>query len=236
MKTSNKILLFTFLAFLLLITAMQLVMYARYKRGEVTVALKWASPEQIPIGNVKYVKAFGLERLRVKLANELSLSIEKLDADSVSWEVAGDTLIIRSRPFTDRSLGNYSPSAEVILTLPAGIRLEADSSQIKLEHKSGSGAPSSFDVYLKTSSLNLGDSGDLSYDSVSVVAQNSRVAIFDRTEIGKFSVVLMNSFLEEDKATIGELRIRTDGEPEGGVKLSSKNLLKAKIESIHNNE
>lgn len=97
MRTSNKILLSTFIVTILIITAIHVVLSAKIKNGEiVTFHDANGSRERFALGNIKHVSIKGLEECRIVPGDSAILEIRRDYAASIKYRVTGDSLIIHA--------------------------------------------------------------------------------------------------------------------------------------------
>src|SRR5829696_7722228 len=98
MKKSNKLLLAGFLAVVLLISAIHITLYAKYKAGDYTIYnpeddltaqsmqsfpnILFVSVQNVPLGNVKYHDV---------------AQVEKGEEDDIQYVRKGDTLVITGK-------------------------------------------------------------------------------------------------------------------------------------------
>src|SRR5688500_17585935 len=96
MKTSNKLLLGIFLTIILLATTVQLMVYAKYKRGDYVKFKreKFVPMASVEIPAVRFISITGLGYCSVLHGDKPHLEIEKEKVDRVTYRVVNDTLVI----------------------------------------------------------------------------------------------------------------------------------------------
>jgi hypothetical protein len=105
MKTSNKILLGIFLATLLLTTTINLIVYAKYKRGDY-VPFERAEERltSVNLPAAKYVSITALCRVELSNSTTPGFEVHKGQEKGITYRMVGDTLVI---------LGNTSLPGEI---------------------------------------------------------------------------------------------------------------------------
>ena len=97
MKTSNKILLGVFLTILLLSATINLMVYAKYKRGQYEPFVR--EEERLTSVNLPAAKHVSITALcRVEIINSAApkLEVRKGEENGITYKMVGDTLVILS--------------------------------------------------------------------------------------------------------------------------------------------
>src|SRR6266700_4411475 len=116
MKTSNKILLGTFLTGMATVTLIHVALYARYKSGNI-VALAGADNSQLesvsfPV--IKFVSMDGLQNCTLIPADSMRLEIEKPNRSEVFFKQSGDTLFVSSDKHPGNKFFSGSPTYQPV--------------------------------------------------------------------------------------------------------------------------
>src|SRR5438067_13892015 len=96
MKTSNKILLIFLGMAILMITAVHLTLYAKYKKGEVSSFedVRDGRFEEHALPKIKYVSVIGFRRCNIIPAAEPKIKIFKMRDTRLAYKVVNDTLVV----------------------------------------------------------------------------------------------------------------------------------------------
>jgi hypothetical protein len=228
MKKSNKLLLGGFLALLLLISAIHVSLYAKYKAGNYTIynAEEDLIPQAIEsFPNVLLVSVRNVRGATVTFGDVAQM--EKSDESDVHYVRKGDTLLIAGNDSTNQGGFRHAVSFK----LPRNATLTAFNSSLsfKTDVKTGENNPV---IYLqKSAAVFDGTNGSLRLGHVKVIASNgSTVAFKDNTQVNSLDVQLSGSSFEYDDGDFGQLSIVTDSLSR--ISLPSKHLLKANIKTI----
>lgn len=212
MKKSNKILLGGFLAVLLLITAVHLTLYAKYKKDN--HAVPGRDPAQ-PFQNIKFVSVRNVSGATIKFGD--AVQMEKNEG-VMQYVQNGDSLLITGR--------NNAASFRV----PYSVTLSISNSTLsfKAGEKNLGNDPV---IYLQNSKAVFGAEGPLQLGRMKLVASDSSTAQFvGNVQAHDLEVQLSGSILEDVEGNFGSLTIITDSLSR--ISLQSKHLLKANIKTI----
>jgi phosphotransferase system IIB component len=245
MRTSNKILLGTFIAILFIITAIHAALYTKYKRNDfVTMTvLHNERYNSYDIKDVQSVLLTGLQNVTIIPADTARLEIEKNDNNDNNdnnmmryqfqhgvLTVKGDTTIIRNDNMPD----HIRAYQDVILYLPPIQNIKADFCELVINGKKDKANTSSLAIELHETNLHLGswnrdnDTAATWFDKVNVVkSQNSSIDISGNIIMKELSLNLEASNFEDGKLTCDSLFINTDNT--SSVKLSGKNIARTKF-------
>jgi hypothetical protein len=227
MKKSNKLLLVGFLTGLLLITAIHVSLYAKYKAGNYTIYnaeedLKRQSLHTFP--NILFVSLRNVPEGTVRFGDVAKM--EKGDEDIV-YVQKGDTLLISG---TD-SLGSRNIDYPVTFHLPYNATLSVVNSFLSFRggKKMAESTPV---IYLqKSQALFSGTETPLRFGHLKVVASDSSAVMFHgNTQVSNLEVQLSTSSIEYNGGDFGQLSITTDSASH--ISLQSKHLLKAAIKTL----
>jgi len=227
MKKSNKILLGGFVAALLLLTAVHLTLYAKYRSGDYTTynpdELQSMVMQSFP--HVKFVSVRNVEQATVSFGD--SVQVRKSDDETFTYVQRGDTLHISGID----SLNRQRSWSEVILNLPRNAAVQAYNSTLSFTDRKGALKNDAF-VYLEKSKAHF-FSGDepLRLGTLKLIATRNSGITFDNTSIDDLHVSLSDSELEDRKGSISQLTISTDSLSR--IALQAKHFSKAKSDTTH---
>jgi hypothetical protein len=223
MKKSNKLLLGGFLAFLLVLSAIHIALYAKYKAGDYTIYnaeddLAQLSMQQFP--NILFVSVRNVPGATVKFSDVAQ--VEKGKDDGVQYAQKGDTLQIT---------GNADQSEfrrPVTFYLPYNATLSLHNSSLSFE-SGKKGFQNNPTIYLqKSHAVFPGEQTPLSLGHLRLIASDRSGALFrGNTQVAHLDVRLSNSSIEATKGNWGQLSIVTDSLSR--ISLPAKQLLKATI-------
>jgi|SRR5687768_3270349 len=234
MKTSNKILLGTFLAVLLILFSVHISLYAKYKKGEFKIAGDDMWPTNMitySLDDVKYVSVDNLENLVIGQGDSSKLRYDKPikgDENMLSVTKKNDTLFLSGKNAKDKNGKWYKATS---LSLAGLLPLKIANSKIHMGTESSkSGAlliP--IDMMLDNSfmEVNIREETPMSFGTIKINAINkSRIDLYN-LKTNFLDIRLNNSFLEETTLVADSIRLMTDMDSK--FELSGKNLIKAKI-------
>ena len=227
MKKSNKLLLAGFLAVVVLITAIHVSLYAKYKNGNYTIfhAADLSPQSMEPFPNVLFISIRNVAGATVTFSD--MAAVEKVAEGNIQYVRSGDTLLITGRAGVNTRDFDYP----VEFHLPYNAKLSVHNSS--LSFKQGKTTVESNPViYLQNSqAIFSGAKSLLLLGHVKVVASDSSAALFyGNTQINNLEVQLSNSSFEHGEGNFGQLSIITDSLSR--LSLQSKHLLKASIKTI----
>ncbi|MET0391809.1 MAG: hypothetical protein ABW019_01655 [Chitinophagaceae bacterium] len=227
MKKSNKLLLGGLLTLILLIVAMHIALYAKYKNGDYTIYHPEDELADImkPFPGVSFVTLLNVYAVNVRFGDKAE--VEKGEEDVIQAVQKGDTLIITGQEYSDV----LEARRPVNITLPPGVTLSAFNSSLRIE-KGKQAVGGNPVIYLQKSHAVFLDNGNpLRLGQVKLIASDSSVAAFlGNTWVDYLDAQLSNSILEYNEGDAGGLSIVTDSVSR--ISLQSKHLLKAKITTI----
>ena len=223
MKKSNKLLLGGFLTLLLILAAIHIALYAKYKAGDYTIYneeddLTSLSMQQFP--NILFVTLRNVPEGTVKFSDVAQL--EKGKEDDFQYTRNGDTLQITG------TANQQEYRRPVTFYLPANATLSLFNSSFVFE--AGKEVTQNNPVvYLQNSrAIFPGNQGPFSLGHLRIVASdNSGVYFRGNTQVARLDVRLLNSEIEATESDFGQLSIETDSLSR--ISLPAKQLLKATI-------
>ena len=233
MKTSNKILLSTFLAVILIIVSVHVAIYAKYKSGNYTLVTDDMWPTNMitySLNDVKYVSVDNLENLVIRQGDSSKLRYDKPikgDENILSVTRKNDTLFLSGKSATDIN-GRWYRTINLSLAGLVPLRIANSKIHMGTELQKNAGAIP-IDMMLDNSfiEVNIRQKNAMSFGAIKINAINkSRINLYNLTT-NFLDVRLNNSFLEETTLVADSIRLETDMESK--FELSGKNLVKAKI-------
>jgi hypothetical protein len=228
MKKSNKLLLGGFLLGLLLITAIHVTLYAKYKAGDYTIynAEDDLTPQSMQtFPNILFVSVRNVPDARVKFSDVAQ--VEKDTDEGIQYIRRGDTLLITRKDTTNKEGLSYPLS----FSLPHNATLSVYNSSLSFISGKHSVDINPVIHLQKSQAFFSGSEGQLRFGHMKVTASdNSTIALQGNTQVANFEVQLSHSGIEYGDGDFGQLSITTDSLSR--ISLQSKHLLKAKINTI----
>lgn len=227
MKKSNKLLLAGFLAVVLLISAIHISLYAKYKAGNFTIFNP--AEDVTPLAmqsfpNVLFVSVRNVPNARVRFSDVAE--VEKEATDGLQYNRRGDTLLISGSANVHPDDVGYPAE----FYLPYNATLFVYNSHLSFEAGKKPAASNPVIYLQKSSAVFLGDKAPLRLGQVKLIATDSSTALFKGTNIADLDVRLSRSTIEYVEGDFGRLSIETDSLSR--ISLQSKHLLKANIKTI----
>jgi hypothetical protein len=231
MKKSNKLILAGFLLMVLIITAIHITIYAKYKNGEYTIYnvedhLMPDSMESFP--GIRFISVRNIPGGVAKFGD--IAQVEKIDENQIQYSRNGDTLIVTGR---DGGVNQRVVRDRVAFTFPYNTTLSFFNSSLTLKTGNKSTEINAELHLQKSSALFFGTDNPLRFGTMKVFASDSSIASFKgNTQIGNFEVQLSGSAIEYGEGNFDQLSIVTDSVSR--ISLQTKHLLKAKITTVPN--
>ena len=213
MKTSNKILLGVFLATLLLTATVNLIVYAKYKRGNyVPFERKEEQLTSVNLPAAKYVSIIALCRVELSNSATPGFEVHKGKEKGITYRMAGDTLVITSLPTELEQDGCNSQLLK--LHLPATTEVYAHSVGIRIIGKADSTQAPSYNIHLdKRSVLHTGyNDDDTRYiNQLLLVGNDTNFELDEHIIVSDLSLKMVNnSRFDDKKAEIRSLTLDVD--------------------------
>jgi hypothetical protein len=228
MKKSNKLLLGGFLAVVLLISAIHITLFAKYKAGNYTIyneteVLAPNAMQSFP--NILFVSVQNVPAATVTFTDVAQ--VEKSEEEELLQFVQkGDTLLIAPKKGVHENAFKYP----ITLELPANVTLTLTNSSVSFVAGKNTGEKNPVIHLQKAKAFFSGTESPLRFGNVKLIASNGSTATFQgNTQITNFEVQLSNSSLEYGEGDFGQLSIVTDSVSR--LSLQSKHLLKATIKN-----
>ncbi len=212
----------------MLITAIHVTLYAKYKAGNYTIYhaeddLERQSMQTFP--NILFMSVRNVPDATVKFSDEAG--VETGEEAGIVYVRRGDTLLITGRDSANQRGTGYP----VAFNLPYNAALSVFNSSLSFK-RGKKMAESNPVIYLqKSNALFGGTENPLQFGFMKVVASDaSAITFHGNTQISNLEVQLSASSLEYGEGDFGQLSIVTDSVSR--ISLQSKHLLKANIKTI----
>jgi hypothetical protein len=229
MKTSNKILLIYFLMALLIMTAVHLTLYAKYKRGEIVPfeRIREGRFEEHALPKVKYVSVTGFQRCNILPAAEPKIRIFKMRETRLKYSIVNDTLVITGDSSLAKQDFEQSPRnfQTINLYLPGTEEINAFYTSLFLNGGADSTSAPSWSINLSNgSALTTGDFNNKKafFNRLQVNANTSNVTFNNESVINELNVHASGSLINNQKADVKHLQLQMDDN--STIMLQGKNL------------
>lgn len=154
MRTSNKIILGIFVAPLIVLAALNLTLYAKYKSGNY-VTMEHGNENRVMrlvFTHVMSVAVYGLDNFSIVPADTAALEIEKQDNNRLRYVVQGDSLVIHGDSLAESKDNGGRNYRSVKLYLPGDASIIAHNSDVDIDGSKDSLKASSYHFYLNQNS------------------------------------------------------------------------------------
>jgi hypothetical protein len=230
MKTSNKLLLAIFLTIILLTTAVQLMVYAKYKRGEYVPFQRDNSPiTTFTIPPVRVVSITGLGGCEIISGDTAKLEIQDYKNSRVAYKMANDTLIIYDNgEYNSDQIKDGARNWHLVkVYLPDNVQINAQYANLKIGGNGDSAQAPSYTLHLgKNSYLGIlnhdRENVNLYYNQLHIISESSNISFDDHIIIKGLNIKLVDSRFEDQEALIGNMTM--DADSDSHVSLSGKNV------------
>lgn len=230
MKTSNKLLLGIFLMIIILVTTVQLMVYAKYKRGEyVQFQREQYSPmTSVEIPAVRFVSIKGLGNCVFMGADKPKLEIQKGNTGGLAYRVVNDTLYIVGDPANTRDdLQRGSRNNNLVnVYLPGAVPIRAADCSVRVGGAADSASAPSYNVKLENESyfsIKRGHNKSTVYfNQLTIHSEGSNIELDNHVFINDLDLQLIRSKIEDKEAGIRMLTMDVDSN--STVTLSGKNI------------
>lgn len=231
MKKSNKILLGGFLTAVLLLAAVHIGLFAKYKNGAFTAYneeddLQPMSLQSFP--HIKFVSVKNVNNVQLSFADTARVeSMDKEWMDVISLSQSGDTLHLTG-PDVSKQPNTYYRQLSVFVPQGADVNAVNSSLSFQAYNKFKSIFPLS--LHLNKSRIILeGHESPLQLGDVSLIARNESSVELRNVTIKNMDATLQKSSFVDTEGSIEQLSIVTDSISQ--ISLQTKHLLKAKLNS-----
>lgn len=238
MRTSNKILLGIFIAPLIILTLLQLTLYAKLKSGHF-VALKTVQEDRyirLEPKNINKVAVYGLNNFHIISSDSLKLEIEKDDRGHLHYVINGDSLVIHgdsiiNQPGREQDIERSYQSVNVYL--PSMTTIAADNSDITIQGSKDSLHAKSYHFLLRNSAgLKVEGDGDDSthvYFKMLVIQafHSAGIELTSHSFVNELQLSLVESAFTDNGAFLNQLSI--DADRASNISLKGDNLQKLNL-------
>ncbi|MES2777879.1 MAG: hypothetical protein V4722_27110 [Bacteroidota bacterium] len=226
MKKSNKLLLAGFILGLLLLSAIHIALYAKYKNGNYTIYnpadhQETGSAESFP--QVNFVSIRNIPGAFINFSNTAQVI---KDEAGIVYIRKGDNLLISAMDSVGRG-GTDRPR----LTLPYNATVHLFNSSVSFQ-KGQSDTAGNPVVYLHNAqAIFSGANTPLRFGHIRIIASGNSGVTFDQNSYADhLELILSNSSFGDSGSEFGQISIVTDSLSH--IALQSKHLIKAKINTI----
>jgi hypothetical protein len=238
MRTSNKILLGIFLTPLLILTLIQVALYAKYKSGNY-VSMKTVQENRFirkTLKNISNVKVYGLNNFRIMPSDSLRLEIEKDENSHLHYTITGNSLIIHGDSTGPRlnGSGDIIRSYQAVnLYLPSGATITADNSEVTVQGSKDSLKATSYHFSIVNSGSlkvdeNGNDSNHVYFKGLTIQASHSSgIELTAYSSILELQLTMIESAFTDNGASIDKLVINAD--KASNITLKGDNLGKLNV-------
>jgi len=236
MKTSNKIVLGIFVGPLLLLTLLQVTLYAKYKSGHY-VSMQSVQEDRfihVPLTNISHIAVYGLNNFKIMPSDNLKLEIEKEEISHLHYIVKGDSLIIHGDTLLTRSNGDKQTERsyqDVNLYLPmAAATILADNAEVTLlGSKDSVKARSYYFSIVNDASLKVDQNGEetkpVYFKGLTIKASHSSgIELTAQTRVMDLELTMIESAFTDNGASIEKLAV--DADKVSNITLKGDNLRK----------
>lgn len=228
MKTSNKILLGVFLTILLLSATINLMVYAKYKRGDYVPFVR--EEERLTSVNLPAAKYVSVTALcRVELINSVApkLEVRKGEENGITYKMVGDTMVIMSNTALPEKIEDGECNRQLLkLRLPATTEVYAHCADIKINGNTDSTLAPSYNIHLdKRSFLYTNDNDDDTryINQLLLWGDDTRFRLDPHIIVSGLNLKMANgSRFDDEKGEIRNLTLDVDNS--SAINLSGKSI------------
>ena len=197
MKTSNKILLGIFLTIISLSATINLMVYAKYKRGEYEPFAREESMVNYKLPALKFVSVTALCNVEIRNSDTPRFEVRKGEEEGIIYKMVGDTLVFQNK----RSLaegqmeGGECNYQYLILYLPANMQAGFTHAGVKIKGSADSTQAPSFNIQLHKNSRLVMDNwegGHKYINQLQLSGDNSSFDLHDRLSVKDMSLKLLD--------------------------------------------
>jgi len=230
MKTSNKIILAIIIVPLLVVTLVNITVYAKYKAGDMVSAGSADDKRytRTSFQNIRHIAIYALNNCRIVPSDSLLLQIQKEASGSLRYEVHGDSLVIHGEPQNGSGRGiepgerNFQ---DVKLFVPLMASILVDNSSVELSGNADSAKAASY-VFsvVNRGSIQVRNSEKLVYfKGLSIQASKANgIELTAETRVEDLQLSIVGGEFADNGASIQQLTIHAD--KESRLSLTGDNL------------
>lgn len=229
MKTSNKILLGVFLTIIVLSATINLMVYARYKKGDYVPFVREESADltTVNLPASKYVSITGLCNVELINSNKPWFEIRQNEEKGIVYKMVGDTIVISSKNLLiNDQMENVECNFQLLkLHFPAATQVFANYAHVRVKGTADSAQAPSFNIHLnKKSILLMYDENDSKFlNQVTLSSDKSNINLEDRLVINNLNLKLANSS-QFDSKKAGIRGLTLDVDDNSTIKLSGSSI------------
>jgi hypothetical protein len=239
MKTSNKILLGTFLLVLVIITSIHVAIYAKYKSNDY-ITLQVLHEERYAtyaLHDIQSVYLAGLQSVTIIPADTAKLEIEKEGFRELRHDIVNGVLTIKGDSVSEHwssSFDRVRNSRDVIIYLPRIPAIRATYCELNILGVNDTAKALSFSLDLTGTTVHFTDRKESNtpaksnFDKLTVTgASHSSIEFSDHSFIKELNLSLDSSRFDDGGADCRAITIHADNE--SSVKMNGKNINKTKF-------
>jgi hypothetical protein len=154
MKTSNKILLGIFCTIILLSATINLMVYAKYKRGDAVPFVREESLVSSKLPTSKFVSVTALCNVEIRNSDTPRFEVRKGEEEYITYKMVGDTMAFQSkRSMSSEQLEHGECNNQLlILYLPVNTQAHFTQARVKIKGAEDSIQAPSFNIQLHKNS------------------------------------------------------------------------------------
>lgn len=216
MKTSNKILLGIFLATLLLTTTINLIVYAKYKRGNFEPFVRQEEGlTSVNLPAAKYVSITALCRVELLNSATPGYEVRKGQEKGITYRMVGDTLVLLDNTTTPNETEQGECNSQLLkLYLPATTEVYAHDADIRIDGKTDSTQAPSYTIYLDKRSFlhtNNNDDDNRYINQLLLSGNDTRLELDEHIIVNNLNLKLVNdSRFDDQRGVIRSLTLDVD--------------------------
>jgi len=238
MRTSNKILLGVFLLILVILTAINGAIYAKYKSNDFTTSARLHEERynRYNIDGVQSVSLTGLDHVTIIPSDSVKLEIEKSGNRKVNYTFTNGELVIKGDTiitYKDGTTSRERTYEDIIIYLPYVQNIKADYCTIFIRGAKDTARSTEVRAALADTELQMGETereDTLSNNFSSIVLSKVRggtVSISNRAHVGNFEMNLESGSFTDGGASFDSLFVSADDN--SSVSLTGRNISKTKF-------
>jgi hypothetical protein len=216
MKTSNKILLGTFLAILILSATINLMVLAKYKRGDYEPFVrKEEHLTSVNLPAAKYVSITALCHVELMNGATPGFQVHQGLEKGITYRMVGDTLVILGNPNLPSQVERGDCNSQLLkLQLPATTEVYAHYADIRINGKADSTQAPSYNIHLDKRSYLFTDKNDDDnryINQLLLSVNDTRLELDEHIIVNDLNLKMVNnSRFDDRKATIRSLTLDVD--------------------------
>jgi hypothetical protein len=229
MKTSNKLLLGILLTILILTATVQLMVYAKYQRGEYTPFKReqFIPMTSLPVPAVRFILLKGMGSCAIKPSNTLRVEIQKDNARIIKHHLVNDTLVITGGAQNNDDQQELGRNHSLVnIYLPASVQLIGANCSFRTWGADDSASAPIYNISIEHSYLFISYSGAenalVYFNQLNISSEGSSIDLDNHAVFNNLNLQFTDSKLNDQSATIRKLAIGADNS--SSIELSGKNI------------